>query len=230
MCEKVCSSGACVAGECCPEGTIVCGDSCISWQNDIDNCNGCGNLCTAPNNYCSYGQCQQCDYSAGKSLCSDPYSPGNTLCTDLKSDPGNCGSCNKMCPNGACASGNCCPGQYHAGIACGDRCYFSNNDTNHCGLCNNACPVTDSYCHNGSCVPCDFSAGWRICPYNDGSGNYECRDLTSEHLNCGGCGKVCLDTAPYCVQSGCAQCPLDSVPCPDPYVAAGYYCAGQCPV
>jgi hypothetical protein len=195
VCDNVCSSGTCAAGECCPFGTIACGDSCISWNNDINNCNGCGNVCTAPNNYCSYGQCQQCDYSAGKSLCPDPNSSGNTFCTDLKSDLGNCGSCDNPCPNGACASGNCCPGQYQIGIACGDSCYFANKDTNHCGSCNNACPAPDSYCRNGWCVTCDFSAGWGICPYNDGSGNYECQDLTSEHYNCGGCDNVCPEAS-----------------------------------
>jgi hypothetical protein len=69
-CGSACSSGQCAAGQCCPDGAIACGDTCILDPNtDINNCGGCGNVCTAPENYCSSGSCEQCGFDDGYGLC-----------------------------------------------------------------------------------------------------------------------------------------------------------------
>jgi hypothetical protein len=77
-CGHVCPSEYCVAGECCPVGAIGCGDTCIADPStDMNNCGSCGNVCMAPNNYCSFSQCQYCDFDAGYGLC--PYGSFPTL-------------------------------------------------------------------------------------------------------------------------------------------------------
>jgi hypothetical protein len=45
-CGKPCSSNACLAGECCPNGAMVCGDGCVDIFDDPNNCGYCGFNCT----------------------------------------------------------------------------------------------------------------------------------------------------------------------------------------
>ncbi|KAF8852757.1 hypothetical protein BDZ45DRAFT_553830, partial [Acephala macrosclerotiorum] len=137
-CGHACPSNQCASGQCCPEYDLACSGSCISPNNDTSNCGNCGWACSSPDNYCSFSQCQECDFGSGLTLCPAPAydSVGNTICTDTSSDPQNCGYCGNVCPTDQCASGSCCP-EYT--MACGDNCVFTNNDTSNCGYCDTVC-------------------------------------------------------------------------------------------
>lgn len=121
-----CSSGRCVAAVCTPglpnntacsssDGGLgsCCGTSCTQQASDPLNCGQCGRLC-AVGEVCSSGACAiaTCNAGTGGALCHTGDAGVGSCCSSgcvaTRSDPMNCGACNRQCPGDAgCVSGMC---------------------------------------------------------------------------------------------------------------------------
>ena len=130
--------------DCCQdESQILCGDTCVSYFDDPQNCGGCGNVCE-DEGACLFGCC------TGTSNC-------NGVCSDLEVDPLNCGACGNNCPSDRfCFGGECL---CNLGGECGGSCTDLFNDPFNCGACANTCdfsecPTGTGTCSGGECI-CD---------------------------------------------------------------------------
>ncbi len=102
-CDTACDSLQCASGECCPVGFSTCngiisgGTSddtvCIDLHNDDRNCGACGAGCAAPDTFCSWGQCVECDFIYGSGLCPAAEGSRERVCVDFVNDAANCGGC-----------------------------------------------------------------------------------------------------------------------------------------
>ncbi len=127
-----------------------------------------------------------------------------------------CGSCQALCgDNEQCVAGQCMCGD----VRCGDGksccsagvCADLSYERNHCGLCGRACEGAE-FCSLGQCV-CEFGLGGeRVC----GPGETccqspdSCRNLDSDPLSCGECGRVCR-AGERCVAGVCVCPGLDGL-------------------
>ena len=189
--NKICENNQCKL-ECttetestdCKSGLICVNNRC---EAGCDKDTDCANGLKCKNNVCTYectldsdcGENQTCD----KNICQDCNSP-NTLCksssglkkcVNLQTDINNCGSCDKIVPNGTiCVNGkpngnNFC-GDWSTGkytfcqdnqLCCGGTCI--NYDDNNCGACNTKCSPGNVVC-NGKI--CNISDGSMSCFQN----------------------------------------------------------------
>ncbi|MBE2249327.1 MAG: hypothetical protein IAE78_07235 [Myxococcus sp.] len=121
-----CTDGRCVAASCAPglpsntlcssgDGGLgtCCATTCATLATDPLNCGQCGRLC-AVGEVCSAGACAlaMCSPSTLGSLCHTGDAGVGSCCsggcTATRSDPLNCGACNRQCPGDAgCVSGMC---------------------------------------------------------------------------------------------------------------------------
>lgn len=121
-----CLGGRCVAAVCTPGLPIntscsatdggpgsCCGTTCAQQASDPLNCGQCGRLC-AVGEVCSSGACAlaMCSAGTGGSLCHTSDAGVGSCCSSgcvaTRSDPMNCGACNRQCPADAgCVSGMC---------------------------------------------------------------------------------------------------------------------------
>jgi stigma-specific protein Stig1 len=166
---------------CCPgdpatDHKLRCGEECVDFLTDPNNCGACGNVC-GEGECCSNGVCS--------SLCSEDRTFCDGLCSDLQNDSEQCGTCGTACGEGTCCQGGscvseCAPGQ----LFCNGSCVDPQNDSGNCGDCGVACG-DEACCSNGACVgltACD--AGQAFC---DGA----CIDVQNDNDNCGACGNAC---------------------------------------
>ena len=66
----------------CTMGFVCCDGACVNVRNDIHNCGGCGNVCSAPNDYCDGQMCRPppCSPMCGAgTLCCDVRGPGPAM-------------------------------------------------------------------------------------------------------------------------------------------------------
>jgi hypothetical protein len=127
--------------------------------------------------------------------CPAPWaSCGDGLCTtDTTSDPENCGGCNKACPHptgalhatAVCANGKCVYACDEYSADCNGKAYdgcevSTGDDPMNCGGCGLACKPGE-LCWRGACG----------CPTGFSQCGDECKDLSSDNLNCGECQKKC---------------------------------------
>jgi len=163
-CGKACTGGlVCNMGTCsvsCPGTEINCNGTCVDPSTSPTNCGataGCGvmgmgsaGVACAAGTACVKGACD--------ATCAAPLTSCNNACVDPRSDPNNCGGCNKVCgpyANGvaACVSSACteicnrgfldCSGM-NAGCTTN-----GNTDNDNCGACGNKCTGT---CISGRCT------------------------------------------------------------------------------
>ncbi len=218
----------------CPMNTVLCDGSCISVDQDRNNCGSCGHVC--PGGFdCSGGQCQCTTVNCG-GICCGPNSVclkgqicqacgGNQVvcngnCTDLTSDSNNCNKCGMVCPNGTtCMAGACtaCPMKFCdklqtcvAGICtCGQGQTLCGQICADLSFDINNCGMCGHACgpKAGACANgmCFCANGGTLC-------NGTCVDLTSDSNNCSGCGMVCGQNQ-ICVNSVCGQCPNNQSVC-----------------
>ncbi len=190
---------------CCPANPDVphqirCGDVCVDYLNDTNNCGACGHICAA-DECCTEGVCEL--------VCAPGLTFCNGVCVDLQSDDGNCGACGNACGSDACChEGACAPICPEGQILCGSQCVDIMNDSDHCGACDYACPY-QKCCDKGLCFDRCLE-GQYYC-------NGLCVDAQNDSSNCGACGVVC--GAGTCCGSGDCQSECDP----------GFtYCNGQC--
>jgi ice-binding like protein/stigma-specific protein Stig1 len=158
-------------GLCC--GGVLCGATCTSLSEDVNNCGSCGNACGS-GQFCAGGSCVPCSPICGG------------VCVDLESDDANCGSCGNTCSlSESCSSGSC----VSCSTLCGGACVDLTSDDANCGSCGNACALSAS-CTGSACVPCPMLCGGA------------CVDLDNNPLNCGSCGNSC-SPGDSCVGGSC---------------------------
>ncbi|KAL4442668.1 hypothetical protein ABPG77_006662 [Micractinium sp. CCAP 211/92] len=125
---------------------LVCGNRCVNFLVDPNNCGKCGlkcdksHICVGGGCVCPKWRPQECGV------------PG--LCTNPMVDPMNCGNCGNICPSGACVDGLCVGGDDGCGIdqiRCKGVCRNIFVDESNCGACGVTCKG-GSICVGGGCV------------------------------------------------------------------------------
>ena len=123
------------------------------------------------------------------------------LCaTDTRRDVQNCGACGVACvqpkshhATAVCANGKCAFACDELSADCNHKDFdgcevFTGDDPDNCGGCGNACKTGDGgadareICWKGACG----------CPNGFTACGKECKNLESDSLNCGSCGKKCV--------------------------------------
>lgn len=178
---------------CCPEDPEVpeqlrCGDECVDYLNDPQNCGACGNVCGA-DECCSNGNCV--------SLCPEGQVLCDGQCVDLLNDSGNCGACGNACEGDACCNEGVCVGFCEAGNTfCGDGlCADLQSDAGNCGDCGTTCAEGEC-CEGGACAP-GCAEGQILC-------DAQCVDPLNDNANCGTCGNACPEGT-CCFEGACAS-------------------------
>jgi hypothetical protein len=143
-------------------------------------------------------EASQC--AAGQALCFD-------RCVDPSSDPGHCGQCGVVCPQGLFCNGGQCTRLCPAGeLVCGAECVAGASDLANCGGCGVPC-ATGEYCSSGACsIGCAFS----VC---ETAAGLECADTLNNARHCGACNAAC-PAGQSCVEGFCQTlCPEGRAPC-----------------
>lgn len=162
-------------------------------------------------------------------LCSVGLTRCGTFCIDTQFDPSNCGACGSTCMAGeACMAGRCVPGM-DAGtpckapnVLCGMLCVDVRESATHCGACFRSCPL-GSGCRSGACVSVSFDAGGggMTCPPGRMPCGDTCRDVATDPMHCGACGRTCRG-GEVCMAGACRApggdgggpaCIMPMVPC-----------------
>jgi hypothetical protein len=184
---EVCNGGTCKCGTTtCASDEICCGGSCKKAQTDEKNCGFCNNQCGS-NEMCSGGTCQCAGGPGctGNEKCCPNVPTAGDHCFDVTSDPQNCGGCGVMCgPLESCIQGMCMVTQ------CAPECTARGNQ---CvgGVC--TCPGQTPPC--GGCTPPPCGDPLSCCTTG-------CKNLKTDTLNCGSCGKPCVG-AELCCNGTC---------------------------
>jgi hypothetical protein len=196
-----------------------CDGACVDPENDLQNCGGCGVVCSEPGApgqvaVCVAGRCgAQC--AVGRADCDGD--PANGCEADLGA-VATCGRCDTPCRAPEGSSARCEAG------ACRVQCAEGRGDcdgeaingcevdlaasASHCGACGEACsfPRAAARCEAGRCAMGACEAGFGDC---DGDATNGCETaLGASDLHCGACGSACLptpNTAAGCQMGRCAR-------------------------
>lgn len=187
--------------------------------SDVNNCGGCGIVCTAPaggDATCVDGKCSLSACAKGALDCNSSLADGCEV--DGARDANNCGGCGKICPGGtngaaACRAGQCalvCNAGYLDCDGNPDNGCETNGsaDAKNCGNCGNVCPASpnlNAACAAGTCITSSCVSPQLTCKAGPIDG---CEVNSSNDVaNCGTCGKKCpvpANATPACVASNCA--------------------------
>lgn len=220
--EAACVDGVCSVSACGTRFKDCNGsatDGCeIDSYRDVNNCGGCGTVCSAGSNavgVCIQGKCQlQCQ--ASYLDCNNDASDGCE--TNGAADQANCGNCGNQCApvgatNVACSAGSC------ISTACTDAfrtckpgpidsCEVDTaNSVSNCGACGRQCAAVANGtpgCANSNCRIASCNTNFQDC---DNAITNGCEiDITSNVNHCSACGKPCAAVAngtPACAASTC---------------------------
>ncbi|MBX3213615.1 MAG: hypothetical protein KF850_16375 [Labilithrix sp.] len=226
-----CAEGRCVLG-CLPGVALDCDgipdNGCETNPFSDDNCAACGNKCAAGTR-CIMFKTQEysCGCKPGELDCgATPYFP----CVDPAYDDKNCGACGNACPRDGGGTEEPPPHMYFGcfGGACGTlKCdgLFADCDGNtengcetylvddeNCGGCGASCGDMKCGLSEALVPTCHCPDGTTFCGGSMSQGSEvikvgTCRDLSSDPLNCGGCGISCAPLGPNvaedCVYGRC---------------------------
>lgn len=215
----------CVAGVCnfvaCESGFADC-DSNLDTGCETDttsdgtNCGTCGKVCAAlpqATTLCTSSSCVIGVCNEGYADCNANVSDGCEAATGTNVN--SCGGCGVVCSllnaSPACTAGVCTVASCNAPYANCDGLHANGcevnvaTNTSHCGGCNSPCgyPNASAVCDTGTCQLGVCSTGWGNC---DSLASTGCEtQLTSDVLNCGGCGEACsvAHGVPTCTNANC---------------------------
>jgi len=184
-------------------------------SSDVENCGGCGVVCSFPHasascvaSTCVLGAC-----GSGFFDCNTQSADGCEAATGT--DTANCGACGRVCSTANMVSTTC------AGAQCVGNCVGGFSDCNNnkqvdgcevnlstsaanCGACGLACssnhipvPTCASAQCSGACA-----SGYSDCNNNKQSDGCEV-NTSADANNCGTCGHVCSGATPTCAAGVC---------------------------
>lgn len=214
-----CQAGACAVGSCngaFADCNNVPTDGCeINTNTSTSHCGACGKVCSSNNGTpgCSSGNCT---ISCTGSFANCDNNVANGCEVNTNTNVNHCGACGNVCPspggatpncvNGVCGISSCVPPTADCDGNAGNGCEVNtSNNTSHCGACGNACFVANgsASCNSGSCAVASCNSGFSNC---DGLYSNGCeKNLNTDPLNCGTCGKVCSSNngTPGCSAGTC---------------------------
>ncbi len=169
-----CSTNAAGSGAACIDGNSCCGDGCVDFATNHDNCGGCDIECGADfsaNPTCQAGACV-CP-AAGAACGAATPNCCDSGCVDLLEDPMNCGFCghqcgaNAECNNGTCECANndvadCNNDLNRRDTPISNGCEVPLSAATTCGSCTTNCTTLPGV----SSASCGGSAGARACVIN----------------------------------------------------------------
>ncbi len=181
---EICNNGkTCLAGKCtCPQGFVLCGDTCIDPDLDNTHCGARGS--------CSDANPSSADYS-GKDCSLEPHK----LCIGSKCTQVSCDEGLQLCPSGD---------DYNCINVMG-------NDPNNCGACGWVCsdhPVngaTSNECKDGKCqyeCPPD-STNCAPAAIKDSEPNCIFKSDQRNPYHCNACNDRCPSDYPVCFEKSC---------------------------
>ncbi len=222
-----CCAGQCVdptsdaqnCGRCggaCNPGWNCCNSTCSNPTNELMNCGACGQVCSVAHGTprCAARACGVAACDAGWGNCNGVYDDGCE--THLDTNIGNCGACGNACSipkafpkcvGGACAIDACLYPWDDCNQDLSDGCETNTNkDAANCGACGQVCKLPNAVaaCQQGVCQVASCAPGFADC---NGAAHDGCEAaVTSDVLNCGGCGMVCggANAQPTCAMGLCA--------------------------
>ena len=200
---------------CCGDCGYQCGDSicsipcetlsnccldCADFNNDVNNCGSCGNVCGL-DKICSAATC----------ICQSGFEDCTTYCADIETNINNCGACNAVCaPNNAvpaCTNGVCGISSCLATFGNCDGNSFNGYETSlisltNCVSCGTVCSRSNaaSSCASGTCSISSCNGGFGNCDSNPANG---CETPLNTLTDCNVCGTACsLSNAVSSCESG----------------------------
>lgn len=222
LCNSFCLSGY---DNCSQPAAPAADDGCeANIGTDVNNCGGCGRVCSSTNvatRSCSGGRCDS-SCNSGWGNCTQPTAPSSDdgCETDITTDPNHCGSCSRACSTTnttklSCAKGKCDPTcasgwgdcTEPAAPTADNGCETNvNSDALACGACNRACSATHVeglVCASGVCTS-SCAMGYVNCSTPAQPTTDDGCEAASSDTNCGGCGNDCTAQGLTCSASLCS--------------------------
>lgn len=226
-----CGADNALVGGSCASPLSQCGLDCVDLESDPENCGSCGQVCAT--GLCEMGECAQgsdATTGGGDAAPLDGSPDGSptgdsTMPEDASADGSDTGGApsdglitDGTNGDGAIADGVAPEGSASDGEADGSTsgeadaipadsaavCLMPYDTPAQCGDCTTTCGDAAPFCSpSGSTFACVASCA----PLEDCGGT--CVDVTSDALNCGGCGIVC--PSQICVASKCVGSTAGSV-------------------
>ena len=192
-----------------------CDNACVDTDTDVNNCGGCGTVCSYDNGVaaCAAGSCQLESCDTGFGDCDADDATGCEV--NFDNDPDHCGDCDTVCTGTStpfCMNG-ACTDQCTGGLTnCSGVCVDTDTDVDNCGGCENACALdnaTEQACVAGSCTVTTCADGWADCDSVDSNG---CEVELGTTDDCTACGDMCAydHAGASCTESGCAMTECDA--------------------
>ncbi|MBK8259683.1 MAG: hypothetical protein IPK82_44375 [Polyangiaceae bacterium] len=208
---SACEAGACSVVDCEAEWSDCDGNG----QNgceanlpaDPNNCDTCGNTCSAPNGTpgCEAGVCTLSSCDNSWSDCNGELNDGCEIQSGI--DPANCGSCGVKCGAGETCQGGVCgvfcdPGKGNCDGNAPNGCETTLGTQSDCAFCGDSCDLANAtgMCQGGACAIVMCQGGFANCDANPANG---CETSLSTASNCGACGVGC-GLGENCIAGQCA--------------------------